>query len=255
MNRRPCKFGDSCNKFVQGTDCGFLHSQGTGAPSPAATHMQGFNTGGGFNPNMSGVGGMGSRPCKFGPTCRDFVQGKCKFSHDGGSGGMGGMGGQGGQGFPQPSNPQPTGMINQLCKFADQCNNFKMGKCRYLHNNSMPVEAVGSQTRPPVPTTGVQAGIEEVLCKNFHHDRCQNQHCKRLHRFSLDDSVKRLIHTEELPNVFNSNLTWLSKGGVNYIPLKLGNRILFFTYNPENNQIQELNFNHEVENEIIFFKC
>ena len=97
--------------------------------------------------------------------------------------------------------------------------------------------------------------IEEVLCKNYHHNRCQNQNCKRLHRFSTDDSVQRLIHTDELPKVFNTNIAWLSKGGANYVPIKEGNHVNFFIYNPENNQMQPVNFQHENEQEIIYFKC
>lgn len=68
-----------------------------------------------------------------------------------------------------------------------------------------------------------------------------------MHRFAIDDSIKRLIHTTEIPTVFNANVAWLSKGGINYIPVKLGNRVVFFSYDPENNKIQEVSFNHESE--------
>lgn len=55
--------------------------------------------------------------------------------------------------------------------------------------------------------------------------------------------------------MFNSNVVWLSKGGTNYLPLKMGNRVLFYTYNPENNQVQELSFTHDNDQEIMFFRC
>jgi hypothetical protein len=144
MNRRPCKHGEGCFKFMKGVDCGFSHDTGA-------------STGGGYNPNPNpgfnppnpgfnspnpgfSAGSGGKRPCKFGMNCNDFKQGRCTFAHDNVNLNQptGPMNYPPNPSYNNPGgmNPQPgsgTGPNPQACRFGDNCNNNKMGKCRYFH--------------------------------------------------------------------------------------------------------------------------
>jgi len=85
--RRPCKFGDTCRSFLQG-NCTFLHDsepeQGSRNYNPNMNSNMNQNMNSNMNQNMNP--NMNSnqprRPCKFGDTCRSFLQGNCTFLHD-----------------------------------------------------------------------------------------------------------------------------------------------------------------------------
>jgi hypothetical protein len=97
--------------------------------------------------------------------------------------------------------------------------------------------------------------FDDQFCKNWQFDRCQNQHCKRLHKFAIDDSIKKMCYRNDFPTSFHSSIAWIYKNNTNFIPVKMGNRVMFLTYNSENNQLTEVNFMHQIEQEMMYFRC
>ena len=117
MNRKPCKYGATCNKFTQGVDCGFAHDNGTSMGSMGGM-TGGMGKGMGSMPSSNpNPMSSGSKQCHFGQNCNNWKKGICRFGHD-----------------SVPTQNPPMNNSN-ACKWGTNCNKWKHGNCPFTHND------------------------------------------------------------------------------------------------------------------------
>lgn len=146
------------------------------------------------------------QPCKFGMDCKFYKQGKCRNYHDANMNGP--------NNGPK-GNPNSGGYGNP--KYGGYGNPHKEG---YGHQDR---HSNGPNNRP-------QNDGSNAFCKFFQWGECNKPKCNKLHGFTRNNNISRIMYTQDMPIHPSAALGLFSKSGTNYFALRNGNKISFYLY-------------------------
>ena len=177
------------------------------------------------------------KPCKFGLKCNKYQQGTCTYLHDvqqqGSYGGQGypNQGGRGGNNYVPDDYRQGGGMgqggySNSGGRGNGPCQNPKQPP----HNPYPKPNQNPNSQKPQDPIFN--------FCKFFQTGECnKGPNCKKLHQYTMNDSVKRMMIEQNIPRHPSASLGMFTNGEQNFFCLKENKDVIFFQYNPHNNAI------------------
>jgi hypothetical protein len=96
--------------------------------------------------------------------------------------------------FDQPKHETP-------CQFGERCNMFPLGKCPFMHEQSMMVASLppNNSMMADVQREDTSQSFKNVLfslCFNYLMNRSEGEECGKLHEFTQAKNIKKIFHVD-----------------------------------------------------------